>query len=48
MVKPVLQTNVLRQRILGSLLDDHVKQEPRLARNVSWLNVDRASARWIK
>lgn len=57
-MKPVAQPNLLHQMILGFLVDNKqrfipAKDEvpasivPMLANNVSELNVDRASRRWL-
>lgn len=40
--KPVGKPNFMHQTILGYLVDN----KRGLAKNVSWLNVDRAAARW--
>lgn len=46
MPKPQAKANLLHQEILGALVAPNPSQK--LARNVSWENVDRAAARWAK
>lgn len=44
MPKPVAKANLIHQLLLGALVAPHPHQK--LARNVSWANVDRAATRW--